>query len=111
MEDLFGKCPYVTSQRLISGKWSILILYYLDNNDMLRFGELKKMMPDLTQATLTKQLRVLEENKLVNRKVYPEVPPKVEYSLTERGKDFSPVLKAYEAFGKKYIDFLSEEDN
>lgn len=111
MEDLFAKCPYVTSQRLISGKWNILILYYLDSNNTLRFGELQRMLPDLTQATLTKQLRVLEGNKLVKRKVYPEVPPRVEYSLTEIGKEFRPVLETYKAFGKKYIAFLSEEDS
>jgi len=111
MEDLFAKCPYVTSQRLISGKWSVLILYYLDSNGTLRFGELQRMLPDLTQATLTKQLRVLEANKLVNRKVYAEVPPRVEYSLTETGKEFRPVLAAYEAFGKKYIEFLSKENS
>lgn len=111
MEDLFAKCPYVTSQRLISGKWSLLILHYLNSNNTLRFGELQRMLPDLTQATLTKQLRNLEENKLVSRKVYAEVPPRVEYSLTKIGKEFRPVLEAYETFGIKYIDHLSKENN
>lgn len=111
MEDLFGKCPYVTSQKLISGKWNMLILHYLDSNNTLRFGELLRMLPNLTQATLTRQLRGLEENRLIKRKVYPEVPPKVEYSLSEIGREFGSVLKAYEIFGEKYNDFLSKENS
>lgn len=109
LEDLFGKCPYVTSQKLISGKWNMLILHYLNSNNTLRFGQLLKMLPNLTQATLTKQLRGLEESRLIKRKVYPEVPPKVEYSLSEIGREFGSVLKAYEIFGEKYNDFLSKE--
>ncbi|MDL2218661.1 helix-turn-helix transcriptional regulator [Christensenellaceae bacterium OttesenSCG-928-M15] len=110
MEDLFGKCPYVTSQKLLAGKWSMLILHYLSESGSLRFGELLRMLPDLTQATLTKHLRCLEKDGLVNRKVYPEVPPRVVYSLTEMGKGFEPVLDAYEAFGEQYIGFLKERE-
>lgn len=99
---LFGKCPYVTAQKLLSGKWSILIIYYLSSG-VLRFGELQKKMQGVTQATLTKQLRTLEENGLINRHVYAEVPPKVEYSLTDIGMEFIPVLDQFKIWGQKYI--------
>ena len=100
---LFGRCPYVTAQKLLSGKWSILIIYYLSEG-VLRFGELQRRMEGITQATLTKQLRILEEYGLIHREVYPEVPPKVEYSLTEIGQEFMPVLDQFEIWGKKYIE-------
>lgn len=99
---LFGKCPYVTAQKLLSGKWSILIIYYLSSG-VLRFGELQRKMQGITQATLTKQLRTLEENGLINRHVYAEVPPKVEYSLTDIGMEFIPVLDQFKIWGQKYI--------
>lgn len=100
--DLFGKCPYVTAQKLIAGKWAVLVLHYLEEGTY-RFGELQRKIPNLTQATLTKQLRLLEGFGLVERKVYPEVPPKVEYSLTDIGRKFKPVLDAVEQFGQEYI--------
>lgn len=101
-EDLFGKCPYVTAQKLISGKWAVLVLHYLEEGTQ-RFGALQRKIPGLTQAALTKQLRTLEGYGLIHRKAYPEVPPRVEYSLTETGWKFKPVLKAVEEFGQEYI--------
>jgi DNA-binding HxlR family transcriptional regulator len=106
--ELFGKCPYVTAQKVISGKWSMLIIHHL-SEETLRFGELQRKMPELTQATLTKQLRALESNGMVRRHVYPEVPPKVEYSLTEVGKKFKPVLDTLEEFGELYIKYLKSD--
>lgn len=106
--NLFGKCPYFTAQKVFSGKWSILIMYNL-NDGTLRFGELQRRMGDITQATLTKQLRMLEDFGLVNRYVYPEVPPKVEYSLTDLGKEFKPVLEQFRIWGDKYIKSLKNE--
>lgn len=108
INSLFGKCPYFTAQKLLSGKWSILIMYHL-NKGTLRFGELQRTMEGITQATLTKQLRMLEEFGLVNRYVYPEIPPKVEYSLTELGKEFQPVLEQVRVWGDKYIKYLKNE--
>jgi DNA-binding HxlR family transcriptional regulator len=108
INSLFGKCPYFTAQKLLSGKWSILIMYNL-NKGTLRFGELQRTMEGITQATLTKQLRMLEEFGLVNRYVYPEIPPKVEYSLTELGKEFQPVLEQVRVWGDKYIKYLENE--
>ena len=79
--------------KLIGGKWKISILHKLYENPQ-RFGELKKALSPITQQMLTKQLRELEKDKLVNRKVFDLVPPKVEYSLTKFGWTFEPVLKA-----------------
>ena len=106
--DLYGKCPYVTSQKVISGKWNMLILHYIHISGPIRFGELLRMLPDLSQATLTKQLRWLENKMLISREVFAEVPPRVEYSLTNLGMEFLPVLEAYEEFGLKYIAFLRQ---
>ncbi|AFM39885.1 putative transcriptional regulator [Desulfosporosinus acidiphilus SJ4] len=101
-EKLVGRCPYVTAQKVLSGKWSLLILHYISEKT-LRFNELQRLMPDLTQATLTRQLRALEENGLILRKVYHQVPPKVEYSLSDIGIEFNEVLEKLEVWGKKYI--------
>ena len=104
-EDLFGKCPYVTAQKLLTGKWTLLIMYHL-STQTLRFNELQRMLPDLTQATLTKQLRMLESDGLIIRKVYNQIPPKVEYSLSELGQHFGPVLEALQVWGIEYIDYI-----
>lgn len=107
-DDLFGKCPYFTAQKVFSGKWSILIMYHL-NEGTLRYGELQRRMGDITQGTLTKQLRMLEESGLVSRRVYSEIPPKVEYSLTDLGKEFNPVLEQFRIWGDKYIQSLNNK--
>lgn len=106
--NLFGKCPYFTAQKVFSGKWSILIMYHL-NDGALRYGELQRRMDDITQATLTKQLRMLEDFGLVSRHVYSEIPPKVEYSLTDLGRDFKPVLEQFRVWGDKYIESLKNK--
>ena len=102
----FGICPYVTSQQLLSGKWVILILHQLSSGPK-RFGELQQSI-DITQATLSSQLKTLQKEGLVNRKIYPEVPPRTEYSLTDIGRSFQPVLDAIEKWGYQYIDYLKE---
>jgi len=103
--DLFGKCPFVTAQKIIAGKWAVVILHNLSSKT-LRFGELQRLLPELTQATLTKQLRSLEEHGLVKRYVFPQVPPKVEYSLTDIGKEFKVVLDSISVWGEKYIEHI-----
>ena len=102
LEERFGKCPYATAQSLISGKWAVLILYYLEEGP-LRFNELLRRMPRMTHATLSVQLKSLEEYGLVKRMQYEAIPPRVEYSLTEIGKKFHPVIAAIEAWGNEYI--------
>ena len=105
-QDLFGKCPYVTSQKILQGKWYILIMHYLEDGPM-RFNQLLRMMPEMTHATLSKQLKQMEKDGLIIRKEYPQVPPKVEYSLSEIGLEFLPVLTAISRWGEKYIEYLN----
>ncbi len=102
LEERFGHCPYATAQSLISGKWSILILFYLEEGP-LRFNELLRRMPKMTHATLSVQLKALEAYGLVRREQYAAIPPRVEYSLTDMGRKFHPVIAAIETFGKEYI--------
>ena len=94
-------CPVETTLTLISDKWKVLILRDLMNGT-LRFGELKKSVSNVSQKVLTAQLRTMEESGLVNRKVYAEVPPRVEYSLTELGKSLKPILDSMRAWGEAY---------
>ena len=94
-------CPVETTLTLISDKWKVLILRDLMNGT-LRFGELKKSVGNVSQKVLTAQLRAMEESGLVNRKVYAEVPPRVEYSLTELGKSLKPILDSMWAWGEAY---------
>lgn len=94
-------CPVETTLTLISDKWKVLII-----RDLLpgtkRFGELKKSIGSVSQKVLTSQLRQMEESGLLTRKVYPEVPPKVEYTLTELGYSLRPVLDAMWSWGEEY---------
>ena len=107
-EDQFGLCPYVTAQKLLSGKWAILILHELSDGPR-RFGQLQKAM-DITQATLSVHLKELEKEGLLTRTVYPEVPLRVEYSLTGIGESFRPVLASIEQWGNAYIDYLHKKN-
>lgn len=94
-------CPVETTLTLIDDKWKVLIL-----RDLLpgtkRFGELKKSIGSVSQKVLTAQLRDMEESGLVNRKVYAEVPPRVEYSLTEVGQSLKPILDSMWNWGEEY---------
>ncbi len=101
-------CPMVLVQKLLSGKRKIMILWYLSNN-VLRFSDIKKRLPDVTQKMLTKQLRSLEEDCLIYRNVYPVVPPKVEYGLTELGEKIIPLLEMMHKFGASYIELTYDD--
>ena len=107
-QEPFGKCPFFTTQKILSGKWTILILHLLEEKSV-RFNELQRSLGKITQATLTKQLKQLEQDGLINRKVYAQIPPKVEYSLTNIGKKFQSVLNELEIWGNDYIDYLKEK--
>lgn len=108
LEELFGRCPYATAQSLISGKWAVLILHNLEKGP-LRFNELLRKMPKMTNATLSAQLKALEEKELVQRTQYESIPPKVEYSLTEIGHKVGPVIKAMVKWGNEYIEYLHQK--
>lgn len=91
-----------TVQRILGGKWKIEILYYLSKGT-LRFGQLQRSIGDITQSTLTKQLRELETDGFIDRVMYPEIPPKVEYSLTEFGQSFVPILDHMKKWGEENL--------
>ncbi len=101
-------CPVETTLTLISDKWKVLII-----RDLLpgtkRFGELKKSIGSVSQKVLTAQLRQMEESGLLTRTVYPEVPPRVEYTLTELGQSLRPVLDALKNWGEEYKAKMSGE--
>ena len=94
-------CPVETTLMLISDRWKVLIIRDLLEGTK-RFGELKKSVGNISQKVLTVNLRSMEESGLLTRKVYPEVPPKVEYTLTETGYSLKPILDAMVAWGTKY---------
>ena len=94
-------CPVETTLTLIGDKWKVLILRDLMPGTK-RFGELKRSVGNVSQKVLTAQLRAMEENELVHREVYAEVPPRVEYSLTELGKSLKPILDSMWAWGEEY---------
>lgn len=100
----FG-CSVEAAIEAIGGKWKGVIIYHL-SKETRRFNELRKIMPTVTQRVLTKQLRELEADQIVHRKIYAEVPPRVEYSLTEFGQTLLPVISALEQWGETYLQRL-----
>ena len=99
-------CPVETTLTLIGDKWKVLILRDLMPGTK-RFGELKKSIGNVSQKVLTAQLRTMEDSGLINRTVYAEVPPKVEYSLTELGRSLKPILDALQNWGENYKKSLN----
>jgi DNA-binding HxlR family transcriptional regulator len=93
--------PVELSLNIIGGKWKMPIIWRL-KDDSKRYGELKKLLPGVTHKMLTQQLRELEEGEIITRKVYPEVPPKVEYKLTLLGKSVIPVIDLLREWGEEY---------
>ena len=91
-------CPVAATLHLIGGKYKALLLWHLSGR-VLRFNQLRQLVPEATPKMLTQQLRELEQDGLINRKVYPVVPPKVEYSLTPLGESLFPILKAMYEWG------------
>lgn len=102
----FG-CPVEACVEVIGGKWKGVILFHLLSGTK-RFNELMRLMPDVTQRMLTRQLRELEDDQIVNRKIYAEVPPKVEYSLTDFGQTLEPVLRMIQGWGVEYIGQIAK---
>jgi DNA-binding HxlR family transcriptional regulator len=100
--DCANGCPVEATLDLIGGKWKGVILFHLLSGT-LRFNQMRKQIPSATQRMLTLQLRELEEAGLVRRHVYPQVPPRVEYSLTDEGRSLEPLLHFMQAWGKKRI--------
>lgn len=96
---------------VIGGKWKIPIIFHLLESEVLRLSELQKKIPDVNQRMLIRQIRELEQDKIIERKVYPVVPPKVEYRLTEIGKSLDKVVYAICDFGDEFLtEVVNQED-
>lgn len=102
-EKMFN-CEKELTLSIIGGKWKMLVLWHLGKEGTKRFGELKKLMPGISQRMLVNQLRELEAHLIVHREVYAVVPPKVEYSLTDHGRSLMPILESMYEWGKNYIE-------
>ena len=100
-EDILPECPVATTVSLIGSKWKLLIMRNLLGRPW-RFNELQKSIDGISQKALTEALRSMEADGIVIRKAYPEVPPRVEYSLTELGESMRPIIKAMENWGTAY---------
>jgi len=98
----YDTCPMGLVQKLLSGKWKILILWFLSAK-VSRFNDIRKKLPNVTQKMITQQLRSLENDHLIFRHVYPVVPPKVEYGLTDLGRRIIPILELMHTFGVDYL--------
>lgn len=101
-------CKFESTLDILVGKWKPIILLQLISNGTMRFGELQKAIPDINKRMLTQQLRELEYNDIVHREVYNQIPPKVEYSISEYGKGLSIVLQVLNDWGVSHIDHMNK---
>lgn len=94
-------CAIIYTLSVVGGKWKWLIMYKLSENSVLRYGELKRILPSITHKMLSQQLKELEAEHLVCRKAYRQIPPKVEYSLTDKGETLLPIMDLMSEWGRK----------
>lgn len=104
MDEKIVYCQINEPLDILVGKWKPMILMHLFNADCLRFSELKRRIPSITQKMLTKQLRELEAEDIVHREIYAEVPPRVEYSLTTHGRTLKPILDLMHEWGAAHLE-------
>ena len=97
-----ANCPVTSAMHVIGGKWKILIIHLI-NNGINRFGKISMMLPNASRQMLTTQLRELERDGILERVIYPEIPPHVEYFLTPKGKALAPVFNALASWGKDFV--------
>lgn len=95
-------CPIEIGINVLSGKWKLLILWKIYQQGTVRFNELQRQLENITTKTLTEQLRELEAQQIIDRKIYPEIPPKVEYHLSDIGESLVPILQSLCEWGKEY---------
>lgn len=97
-------CPVEATMDVIGGKWKCVIIYHLLENNVMRYNEIRRQINDAPRRTITRQLRELEQAGLIQRTVYPEVPPKVEYSLTPFGQSLEPIIRMMRDWGSEHIE-------
>jgi DNA-binding HxlR family transcriptional regulator len=102
------QCPVTATMGVIGGKWKLLILYLICN-DVNRFGKMGMMLKDISKQMLTTQLRELESDGIIERKIYPEIPPRVEYFITPKGRALLPIIDLMRDWGRAYLIQPSEE--
>lgn len=95
-------CPVTATMQVLGGKWKAILINAIYHTSPARFGELKRSVKGITQSMLTQQLRELEEDGLISRKIYAEIPPRVEYTLTDFGLTLSPIMQSMANWGKEY---------
>ncbi len=105
-DELFPNCPIRNVLARIGDKWSLLVMYSLQSQSPIRFKQLQRDIPDISQKSLTQALRILEEDGFVLRKVFAEVPPRVEYSLSERGRSLLPLVDSLIAWAKQNMESI-----
>jgi DNA-binding HxlR family transcriptional regulator len=109
MEFQVNLCQVDKALEVMVGKWKPVILLHLLHGGTKRFSELKRLIPDITQKMLTAQLRELEEQDIIERVVYPQIPPKVEYSMTDYGRTLEPVLNLMHQWGTAHLKHMQEK--
>jgi len=102
------KCPIETTIDVLGGKWRSLIIWHL-NKEILRFSEVQKIVPGISKKVLSEHLRDLEKNAFIERKVYPEVPPRVEYMITDKGRGLGEILNLMEKWGRNILETEGEK--
>ena len=102
------KCPLTAAINAIGGKWSLICLYWLDSGTR-RFNELRRLMPDISHKVLAATLRALENEGLISRTIYAEVPPRVEYRISDHGETVRPILMAVRAWGHQHLEWKRVE--
>lgn len=95
-------CPVTATMQVLGGKWKAILINAIYHTSPARFGELKRSVKGITQSMLTQQLRELEDDGLISRKIYAEIPPRVEYTLTEFGLTLSPIMQSMAKWGEEY---------
>lgn len=99
-----AECPLSAAMTAIGGKWNLICLYWLDQKTR-RFNELRRLMPDISHKVLTATLRCLEREGLITRKVYAEVPPRVEYAISDHGESVRPIIQAVRLWGRQHLEW------
>jgi DNA-binding HxlR family transcriptional regulator len=102
MEDFNKTCPMEYAMNQIAGKWKLVILWHIYDSEVVRYGELQRLVGNITHKMLSNQLKELAADNLIHREVYQQVPPKVEYSLTEHGKTLIPIMDMLFDWGNQY---------
>lgn len=104
------RCEIEITLEILSGKWKTLIIWNLSKYKVIRYNEFKRLIPEVTQKMLSQQLKNLEQNGIINKQVYPQTPPMVEYSLTKIGEELIPILQAMDNWGKNFVDNYMHSD-